>query len=80
MNEKHLSTRFRAFKSGNIFVGHYIILSKAIRGMKYGKMKVVEAFNKLVPKSDYAQDEKESLLENLWSVTQDDFRPELPLF
>lgn len=69
MKEKQLSYRFSQFKKSHPFVGHYIFLSSAIRGMKYGKGKITEAFKKYVPKSDYASEERDVLLENLWNVS-----------
>ena len=80
MKEKQISYRFNQFKKGNPFVGHYILLSSAIRGMKYPKYKVSEAFNRLVPKSDYASDERDSLLENLWKVSNANETNEFPVF
>jgi len=71
MKEKQLSYRFNQFNISHPFVGHYLILSSAIRGMKYSKGKVTEAFDKYVPKSDYSQNDRDALLENLWGVSMD---------
>ena len=74
--ETELSYRFDKFKQP--FVGKYIILSSAIRGMKYSKWKVSDAFNRYVPKSDYALDERDMLLENLRNVSMSDEPNPLP--
>lgn len=80
MKEEQLAYRYRKFKSANPMVGNYINLSSAIRGMRYGKMKVYDAFNKYVPKGDYAQDEKDMLMNNLVVVTNSVPSNILPLF
>lgn len=51
--------------------GNYINLSMAVRGMKFGKLKVVEAFNKYVPLKDFDKDEKDALLIELWKANAD---------
>lgn len=78
--EGSLSYRFNQFKKGNPNVGDFVILSKAIRGMKYGRQKVYEAFNKYIPKSDYSKEEKDMLMDYLWSLSQTSERPEIPIF
>ena len=69
MKEEHLSYRFKSFQSQNPNLGDYIVLSMSVRGMKYNKWKVYEAFNKYVPKNDYAKNERDMLMENLVNVT-----------
>jgi len=59
-----ISKRFARFKNSQI--GAVVTLSRTIRGMKYGKGKITNAFNKLVPKGEYELDEKEAILEDLW--------------
>ena len=80
MKEKLLSYRYGVIKRTYPFAGHYLILSGAVRGMKYNKSKITKAFNIYVHKSDYATDERDMLLENLWRVSFEDYCPKLPLF
>ena len=70
-NPNTLTNRFNKFRSENFQVGDYIILSMAVRGMKYNKTIINRSFNKLVPKDDYAPNERDHLLEKLYIVTQD---------
>ena len=79
MKTQTISYRYKLFYKANPMWGNYIILSKAIRGMKYGKMKIFDAFNKYVPKKDFAIDEKDMLLENLVKVSKDEKPAELPI-
>jgi len=55
--------RFNNFKCENL--GAIPTFSRAIRGMQYGKQKIVDAFNKLIPKDEYAKNEKEEILNDL---------------
>lgn len=45
--------------------------------MRFGKMKINDAFNKFVSKSDFDKDEKDMLLENLYNVTLEQYVPEV---
>ena len=63
--QETITYRFNHFKSENI--GAILTLSKAIRGMQYGKQKVIDAFNKLILKGEYAKNEKEEII-NDWMV------------
>ena len=80
MKEKQLSYRFNQFRKAQPNVGHYIILSTAIRGMNYIRGKVTHGFNKHVSKEDYASDERDMLLESLWEVTKLGEAYKIPLF
>ncbi len=64
-----MNERYKLAERSMENAGAYIILSKAVRGMKYGKMKIVDAFNKYVSKKDFVPEEKEMLLTNLFEVT-----------
>ena len=48
-----ITYRFNNFKRTEI--GAIPTLSRSVRGMKYGKQIVIDAFNKFVPKDEYVQ-------------------------
>jgi len=62
-----INFRFNNFKQDSI--GAIPTLSKAIRGMKYSKQEINNAFKKFVPKDEFATDERDSILEDLYSKT-----------
>ena len=72
--QETITYRFNSFKHDN--VGSISTLSKAVRGMRFGRQKIINAFNKLVPIEEYAQDEKEELIKWLWSQSELDEGPE----
>lgn len=78
MKENQLAYRFNAFRTPD--VGDYISLSAAIRGMKYNKSEITKAFNKYVSKEDYAGSERDTLLVNLWKVSERGEPRNLPLY
>lgn len=61
-----INFRFNNFKEVN--TGAIPTLSKVVRGMHYGNQQVVDAFNKFVPKDEYAKDEKDEILN--WLASQ----------
>ena len=67
--ETQLSYRYKRLKSANPYLGNLMILSMAVRGMKYPQYKIFEAFNKYIPKGDYALDQREDLMKGLVVVT-----------
>lgn len=72
-----ITYRFNKFKDKSI--GAIPTLSKALRGMKYGKRIINDAFNKFVPKGEYEQNEKDELLEWLYSQTEHEQVAQIPL-
>lgn len=68
-----LTSRFNKFK--NVNVGSIVTLAETIMGMKYGKQKVIDFFNKVVPKSEYDKSEKDEILNWLLSLSQSDKSP-----
>ncbi len=70
-----ITYRFNNFRRKEI--GAIPTLSKAVRGMKYGKQVVTDAFNKFVPKGEYDQSEKDEILEWLYSQNNLDKEPEI---
>lgn len=47
-------------------------------GMKYGKRVINDAFRKYVPKSDFAEDEQDAILEELYHKTDHEEVAQLP--
>lgn len=72
--EQSINTRFKSFQNENI--GAIPTLSKAIRAMNYSHQNINDAFNKLVPKEEYANNEKEVILKWLYQQTKLDETPE----
>ena len=70
-----ITYRFNNFKRTEI--GAIPTLSRSVRGMKYGKQIVIDAFNKFVPKDEYVQSEKDEILEWLLSQNNLDESPDL---
>lgn len=71
-----LTSRFNKFK--NVNVGSIVTLAETIMGMKYGKQKVTDFFNKVVPKSEYNKSEKDEILTWLLSINQSKKSPKIP--
>lgn len=61
--------RFNNYKKPEL--GAIVTLNQAVRGMRYGKQKVIDAFNKLVPKGEYENDEKDEILESIIEVNNE---------
>ena len=74
---KTINQRYNAFKDKNI--GAVITLKRSVRGMKYGKQLITNAFNKFVPKDEYAKDEKDEILQDLWSCSFNEEVAKIPL-
>jgi len=64
-----INQRFSAFSKEYPSLSDYVNLSMSVRGMKYGKQKIYDAFNKFVPKGDYLSEEKDMLMDNLVEIT-----------
>lgn len=69
-------SRFNKFKNPNI--GSIPTLAQAIYGMKYGKQKVIDFFNKNVPKSEFDKSEKDEILNWLLSLSVNNKEPKIP--
>ena len=65
-----ITFRFNNLKQDS--VGAIPTLSKAIRGMKYSKQEINNAFKKFVPKDEFATDERDSILEDLYTKTSEE--------
>ena len=72
-----ITFRFNSFADKSI--GAIPTLSKAIRGMKYGKQVVIDAFNKFVPKDEYAKNEKDEILNDLLWKNENEEVAKIPL-
>ena len=69
--------RFNNFKRADI--GAIPTLSRAIRGGHYGKQEINNAFKKFVPKGEYTEDERDEILEDLYTKNSSDETPDLTL-
>ena len=67
---KELNKRFKRFREENQNLGDVIIMSMAIEGMGYTKELIQRAFNKLVSKDEFEQDEKREIIESLLKYSQ----------
>jgi len=67
-----INQRYTVFHKANPHLGDFILLSMSVRGMKYGKQKIYDAFNKYVPKGDYAHEERDILMNKLVEITSVD--------
>ena len=72
-----ITMRFNNFKRADI--GAIPTLSRAIRGGHYGKQEINNAFKKFVPKGEYAEDEKDMILEDLYTKSASQESPDLTL-
>lgn len=63
-----LTARLKRFESESI--GSIITLKRTVRGMKYGVSEINNAFRKFVDKNEYAQDERDMILEDLYSASK----------
>lgn len=57
-----LKKRFHQFREEHPSLGDVIIMSMAVDSMKYSKTVVQRAFNELVSKEEYEQDEKREIV------------------
>lgn len=58
---------FRKIESASI--GAIPTLARVLRNGKYKKQEIVNAFKKLVPKDEYERNERDGILEDLFSKT-----------
>lgn len=62
---KELNKRFGEFREEHPGLGDVIIMSMAVEGQQYPRDVIQRAFNKLVSKEEYEQDEKREIVECL---------------
>lgn len=62
---KDLKKRFESFREEHPSLGDVIIMSMAVEGQSYSKELIQRAFNALVSKEEYEQDEKREIVEYL---------------
>ena len=67
---KELNKRFERFREENPNLGDVIIMSMAVEAKLYSKEMIQRAFNKLVSKEEYEQDEKREIVESLYNYSQ----------
>jgi len=65
-----INERFNKFARPEI--GAVITLNKCVRGMHYGRQKVIDAFKKLVPKDEYASDERSEVLNSILQINTEE--------
>ncbi|MEI6552997.1 MAG: hypothetical protein WCO09_00340 [bacterium] len=65
---KSIERRFKKVAEQNPNLGDYIVFAKAIAGQGFTKDRLARAFNKLVPKDDYAPGDKKELLAHLYDL------------
>lgn len=62
---KELEKNFSRYREEHPALGDVIIMSMTVEGMEYPKELIQRAFNKLVSKEEYEQDEKREIIEGL---------------
>ncbi len=62
---KEFERQFKSFRDEFPALGDVIIMSMALEGKKLTKAFVQKAFNKLVSKEEYEQDEKREIIDSL---------------
>lgn len=67
---KELNKRFERFREENPHLGDVIIMSMTVEGELYSKEIIQRAFNKLVSKEEYEQDEKKEIIDSLVNYSQ----------
>lgn len=67
---KELKKRFESFKEEHPSLGDVIIMSMAVESQEYTKEIIQRAFNQLVSKDEYEQDEKREIVESLINYSQ----------
>lgn len=77
MQTETITYRFNNFKRSEI--GAIPTLLHTVRGMKYGWQKVIDAFNKFVPKDEYSPSEKDEILMDILHSNMSDETPEKTL-
>lgn len=63
---RSIKHRFDALEQKQPNHGSYINFSEAVSGQNYNHERLRKAFNKLVDKEDYSQEEKRALLQHLY--------------
>lgn len=62
---KELKKRFRDFREEHPSLGDVIIMSMSVDSQGYKKTLIQRAFNELVSKEEYEQDEKREIVQSL---------------
>lgn len=66
---RSIERRFKNIQNKNLNLGACEILSKAIRGNKFTQSSITREFTKLVPKDEYAKNERRTLIKWLTEVS-----------
>mgnify|MGYP001559843384 CR=1 FL=1 len=67
---EQLKKRFLRFREEHPVLGDVIIFSMAVEGQGFPKELIQRAYNKLVSKEEYEQDEKKEIIEGLVNYSQ----------
>lgn len=76
MEKQTITYRFNKFADKNI--GAIPTLCKAVIGMKYAKQVINEAFKKFVSKVDFAEEERDEILMDIYKKTASGEPKQLP--
>ena len=60
-----LKKRFQQFREEHPSLGDVIIMSMAVEGQSYSRELIQRAFNKLVSREEFEQDEKREIIDSL---------------
>lgn len=69
-----VKANFRKIQKRNPNLGSYIILAQTVKGKKFSRKAIRNAFKELVPESEYSRDEQKHLisyLENLSNTPEE---------
>ena len=67
---KNLKDRFKKFREQFPYLGDVVIMSLSVENQNYPRETIQRAFNKLVSKEEYEQDEKREIVESLVNYSQ----------
>ena len=66
---RSIERRFKNIQKKNPNLGDYCCLARAVKYQKFSKNIIAQWFNKLMPKDDYLNSEKRSLISQLISLS-----------
>lgn len=67
---KSINSKFSALQKKNVGHGAYISLGGAVEGRGYTRDTISRNFTELIPKGDYANRDREPLIDHLMALTQ----------
>ena len=63
-----MNTDFKRIKKENTYLSSIVCFMKVLYLRKYKKGEITRGFNKLILKSDYNIEDKDALLNQMWSI------------